>query len=127
VFNVYVLFLILSGGAMLGLAGVRKGQVTASRIYSAVLGAAFLGYGLYLLLFFQGGHYLLFYYVFVVPIVVIARFFRSRSAYRMQQQMAAQAHGPYPTYASSPFSPPPYSSRDDGEQPGGYGTYPGQG
>ena len=69
-FNIYVLFLIISGAAMLGMSGVRRGQVTARRIWNAVLGTAFLLYGLYLLLFFQGGHYVLFYYVFILPVLM---------------------------------------------------------
>jgi hypothetical protein len=87
-FNVYILFLIISGAAMLGMSGVRKGQVTTRRIWNAILGAAFLIYGLYLLIFFQGGHYVLFYYVFILPILMGVRFFRDRSAYRARQQAA---------------------------------------
>jgi hypothetical protein len=70
---------------MLGMSGVRRGQVTARRIWNAVLGTAFLIYGLYLLLFFQGGHYVLFYYVFILPVLMGVRFFRDRSAYRATQ------------------------------------------
>ena len=88
VFNVYVLFLILSGAAMLGMSGIRRGQVTARRIWNAVLGAAFLLYGFYLLLFFQNGHYVVFYYVFILPILMGIRFFRDRSGYRANQQGA---------------------------------------
>jgi hypothetical protein len=84
-FNVYILFLILSGAAMLGMSGVRKGQVTTRRIWNAVFGAAFLIYGLYLLLFFQSGHYVIFYYVFILPVLMGVRFFRDRSAYRATQ------------------------------------------
>jgi hypothetical protein len=109
-FNVYVLFLILSGAAMLGMSGVRRGQVTARRIWNAVLGAAFLLYGLYLLLFFQNGHYLVFYYVFILPVLMGIRFFRDRAAYRARQQGTA-AQTPPPSYA----------------QQGGYGQQDGYG
>ena len=107
-FNIYVLFLILSGAAMLGMSGVRRGQVTSRRVWNAVLGAAFLLYGLYLLLFFQGGHYLVFYYVFVLPVLMGVRFFRDRSAYRATQQAAA-VQMPSPVYG----------------QQAGYGQQPG--
>lgn len=97
-FNIYVLFLILSGAAMLGMSGVRRGQVTARRIWNAILGAAFLIYGLYLLLFFQSGHYVVFYYVFILPVLMGIRFFRDRAAYRAMQQATA-AQTPSPSYA----------------------------
>jgi hypothetical protein len=86
VFHIYVLFLILSGIAMLVIAGVRTGQRPARRIWNALFGAAFTSYGLYLLLFFGGGHYLFFYYVFILPILMIVQFFRDRSAYQARQQ-----------------------------------------
>ena len=53
------------------------------------MGAAFLVYGLYLLIFFQSGHYVFFYYVFILPVLMGVRFFRDRSAYRARQQAAA--------------------------------------
>jgi hypothetical protein len=55
------------------------------------------GYGLYLLLFFRGGHYILFVYVFILPILMIVRFFRDRSAVRARQQ-AGIFQGPPPGY-----------------------------
>lgn len=102
-FHLYVLFLILSGAAMLVLASVRTGQRPSRRIRSAIFGAGFTGYGLYLLLFFHGGHYFIFFYVFIVPILMIVQFFRDRSAYQARQQPAG-------------FQPPPAS---------GYGQPPG--
>lgn len=113
-FHIYVLFLILSGIAMLVMAGVKSGQATARRVWNAALGAGFTGYGLYLLLFFQSGHYLLFYYVFIVPILMIVRFFRDRSAFRAMQKAGA-FQGPSPGYAE----PSSY-----GQTPG-YGQAPG--
>ena len=124
-FNIYVLFLILSGAAMLGMSSVRRGQVTSRRIWNAILGAAFLFYGLYLLLFFQGGHYLVFYYVFVLPVLMGIRFFRDRSAYRASQQAVA-VQTPSPGYGQQPG----YAQQAGyGQQPGyaqqaGYGQQP---
>ena len=88
---------------MLAMSGVKKGQVTARRIWNAVLGAAFLIYGLYLLLFFQGGHYVVFYYVFILPVLMGVQFFRGRSAYQARQQKATAgappaAGAPQPSY-----------------------------
>jgi hypothetical protein len=48
VFYIYVLFLILSGIAMLVLASVKTGQTTTRRAWNAVFGAGFTVYGLYL-------------------------------------------------------------------------------
>lgn len=110
-FHVYVLFLILSGIAMLVMASVKTGQNPRLRIWNGVLGAGFTIYGLYLLIFFKGGHYLLFYYVFIVPILMIVRFFRDRSAYQARQQAAATAPGRPPAGYAQPGSP----------QQGGYG------
>jgi hypothetical protein len=97
VFHVYVLFLIVSGAAMLVLAGIRTGQSPGRRVWSGILGAAFAAYGLYLLLFFNGGHYLIFYYVFILPVLMIIGFFRDRAAYQARQRAATQFdQGPTP-------------------------------
>lgn len=106
-FHIYTLFLILSGIAMLVMANVKTGQTTARRIWNAAFGAGFTLYGLYLLLFFQGGHYVFFFYVFILPVLMILRFFRDRSAFRARQSAGA-VQGPPPGYG----------------QPGGYGNPP---
>ena len=113
-FDIYVLFLILSGIAMLVIASVKTGQSTTRRAWNAVLGAGFTVYGLYLLLFFHGGQYLMFYYVFILPILMVVRFFRDRSAFRARQE-AAVVQGPQPGYGQ----PSSYG------QPSGYGQPPG--
>ena len=97
VFHIYVLFLILGGIAMLVMASVKTGQTTTRRVWNAVFGAGFTVYGLYLLLFFHSGHYLIFYYVFILPILMIVRFFRDRSAFRARQEATA-FQGPHPGY-----------------------------
>lgn len=101
-FHFYVLFLILSGIAMLILAGIGR-QSKTRRIWNGIFGTGFTIYGLYLLLFFRGGHYILFFYAFILPILMIVQFFRDRSAYQARQQPAG-------------FQPPPAS---------GYGQPPG--
>jgi predicted lipid-binding transport protein (Tim44 family) len=90
-FHVYEVFLIISGIAMLVLASLRTGQSNVRRIWSGVLGAGFLVYGLYLLLFFTGGHYFIFFYVFILPILLIFRYFRDRKAYQARQARQAAA------------------------------------
>ena len=114
-FQVYVPFLILSGIVLLVLA-VLKGQATGRRVLNAVFGAAFLIYGLYLLLFFQGGHYFAFYYVFILPILMIVQFFRSRSAAQAAPVRAPQpGFGQQPGYGQQPaYGQPPAP----GQQPG---------
>src|SRR5215470_17156825 len=88
-FYFYVLFLILSGVAMLVIACVKSSQTNRRRIWNAIFGAGFTVYGLYLLLFFRGGHYIFFFYAFILPILMIVQFFRDRSAARTRQQTAA--------------------------------------
>jgi hypothetical protein len=87
-FDVYVLFLILSGIAMLVMAFIRTDYAKRRQVLNFILGAGFLIYGLYLLLVFNGGHYLLFYYVFVLPILMIVNFFRDRGRAKSRQATA---------------------------------------
>ena len=122
-FEIYVLFLILSGIAMLVIAGVKSGQSTTRRVWNAVLGAGFTGYGLYLLLFFKGGHYLLFYYVFILPVLMIVRFFRDRSSFRAMQKAAA-AQGTAYGQPSSYGQPSGYGPPSGYGQPSSYGQPP---
>jgi hypothetical protein len=125
VFLIYVLFLIFSGIAMLVIAGVKSGQTATRRAWNAVFGAGFTVYGLYLLLFFRGGHYLLFFYVFILPILMIVRFFRDRSAFRARQQATAfleplNAYGQPPGYGRPPGygQPPEYGQSAWGQSHG---------
>ena len=119
-FDIYVLFLILSGAAMLVMASVKSGQTTTRRVWNAVLGAAFTGYGLCLLLFFQGGHYLLFYYVFILPILMAVRFFRDRSAFQARQEAAAFRGAPAGYGQPSGYGQPPVYGQPSGGQPQGF-------
>jgi hypothetical protein len=116
-FHFYVLFLILSGIAMLVMAGIRTGQRPARRIWNGLFGAGFTVYGLYLLIFFRGGHYLLFYYVFILPIVMIVQFFRDRSAYQARQQATGFQAPSSPGYGQP--SPPGYGQWAGPDQPSG--------
>jgi hypothetical protein len=128
-FDVYVLFLILSGVAMLVMAFLKVGRARRRRIWSGILGAAFTIYGLYLLLFFQGGHYILFYYAFILPILMIVQFFRERSAYKAAQAAQA-APAPYPGYGQPGYGQPSYGQQAAqpgyDQQAGGYAQPPAQ-
>jgi hypothetical protein len=122
VFKTYVLFLILSGIAMLIIAGVRTGQTKARRLWNGIFGAGFLGYGLYLLLVFHGGHYFIFFYAFILPVLMIVQFFRDRGVVRARQQAGlSRGYGqpPPPGYGQPPaYGQPP---------PPGYGQPPAYG
>lgn len=122
-FQIYVLFLILSGVAMLIMAGIKNGQPPVRRAWNAIFGAAFTGYGLYLLLFFRGGHYVLFFYAFILPVIMIARFFRDGSVSRQRTASfpaAPTGYGAPAGYGQAAGSAEPPA----GGQPG-YGQPPG--
>jgi hypothetical protein len=95
-FHLYVLFLILSGIAMLVMAFVRTDYAKRRQVLNFILGAGFTIYGLYLLVVFKGGHYLLFYYVFVLPILMGVQFFRDRARARSRQAAASPAGAGFP-------------------------------
>jgi len=117
-----VLFLILSGIAMLIIAGVRTGQTKLRRLWNGIFGAGFLGYGLYLLLVFHGGHYFIFFYAFILPILMIVQFFRDRGLVRARQQA-----GPFGRYGQQPgYGQPPPPGYGQPPQPG-YAQQPGYG
>jgi hypothetical protein len=123
VFHIYELFLIISGAAMLVMAGIGSRRNKVLRIWNGILGAAFLIYGLYLLLFFKGGHYFIFFYVFILPILMAVRFFRDRS----RPAAAPPGYGQPPGYSQ----PQGYGQPTFGQPPAspGYGqppTYPQQ-
>jgi hypothetical protein len=92
-FYVYILFLIASGVAMLVMGSLRLPYARRSRVLNFVMGAAFVIYGLYLLLFFSSGHYFIFFYAFILPVLMIVRFFRERTAYQ-SRRMQESAYPP---------------------------------
>ena len=92
-FDVYIFFLIASGVTMIAMGSFRLPYARRSRVMNFLVGAAFLIYGLYLLLFFSGGHVFIFFYAFILPIVMGVRFFRERSAYRAARSASQPASG----------------------------------
>jgi hypothetical protein len=120
-FNVYVLFLIGSGIALLVMGFTRAAYARRRRVVNLIFGAGFLLYGLYLLLLFQGGSYVMFYYAFVVPVLLIVQFFRDRAA---AKAAATAAAGPAPGgfapggFAAAPTGDPGPGTWANGSQPG---------
>jgi hypothetical protein len=86
---VYIFFLIASGVMLLAMGSFRAPFAKRRRVVNNIFGAAFVIYGLYLLLFFQGGHVFFFFYAFVLPIVLGFRFFRDRMAWRAANSASA--------------------------------------
>jgi hypothetical protein len=128
-FKTYEVFLILSGIVMLVLAGIRSGQSKVRRLWNAIFGAGFLGYGLYLLFAFHGGQYYIFIYVFILPILMIMQFFRGRGLARARQQAATFRQPPAFGYGQPPspgYGQPPSPGYGQPPPPG-YGQPPSSG
>lgn len=86
-FYLYAGGLAISGIILLALAAIGLGQQRGTRIVTALLGAAFTGYGGYLLLFFKGGEVRVFYLAFLLPVLLIINAVRT---YRAQQAQSSQ-------------------------------------
>jgi hypothetical protein len=80
-FNLYVAALAISGFLLVGMALSGFGGIrTAARVINGLFGVGFLGYAFYLFFIFDGGVVHEFYYAFLVPVIVIYRAFKARSA-----------------------------------------------
>lgn len=86
-FLAYIALLVGSGIllAVLGIGGF--GQSKIARALDGVFAAAFLGYAVYLLFFFEGGEVRILFYAFLVPIFAVVQIFKARKARREQAQM----------------------------------------
>jgi hypothetical protein len=94
-FYAYGFLLVTSGLAMIVTAVAFDGQGTGSQLISAGLGAGFLAYGSYLLIFFRPDQrYYVFFYLFVLPALVIYRAVRGGNA-NQPEPLPAQ---PFPGY-----------------------------
>ncbi|MEU9131250.1 hypothetical protein AB0D08_24615 [Kitasatospora sp. NPDC048540] len=71
-FSWYVVLLLVSGLALIGIAAAGLGQSAGMRALNGLFGAGFLGYGVYLGFIFEGGDYIIFFKVFILPVVLIA-------------------------------------------------------
>jgi hypothetical protein len=93
-FSWYVILLLLSGVVMLAMAAVKaESQSVGWRIFNALLGLGFVGYGIYLGFIFQGGTYIVFFKVFIVPALMIINFIRSKGGRRKAAAAGAPTAG----------------------------------
>ena len=67
----------------------RNRQELSQRIVRAAVGTAFVVYGLYLMLFYQGGMVFVPILVFIIPVVLGIQFFRERSDHKLRKEMEA--------------------------------------
>jgi hypothetical protein len=72
-FLAYVAALVISGILLLIVSVLPIGIPKGNRIIDAVIGAAMLGYAVYLLFFLGDGEFRMFYYAFVAPIFAIVQ------------------------------------------------------
>ncbi|MDT4987134.1 MAG: hypothetical protein QOI74_1228 [Micromonosporaceae bacterium] len=87
----YVSVLIISGVALLVLAGVGFGQDVGARVVEAVAAAALLGYAGYLLLF-GGGAVFVSVWAVVGPVLGIRNAVRARRRQRIRQEQLAATY-----------------------------------
>ncbi len=101
-FDFYWILLIVSGIIMIGLGASGFGRATKGvRAVNLIFGAGFVGYGLYLGLFFTGDSYFVFFQAFVVPVVLVVNAVRSRAS---QPKAPAMGQQP-PTWPPAPGQP----------------------
>jgi fatty acid desaturase len=115
-FDLYLVALTVSGLLLviLAIGGFFK-ETRGSRLFSGLIGAAFLGYAFYLFFIFTGGTVWMSYYVFIVPVLVIMNIVRSRKEKTLQDARAnhaAEATGwnmnaAPPTVPPAQAAPPP--------------------
>lgn len=97
-FSWYVVLLLVSGLAMLGIGAVNSACLSAGwRVFNIIAGVGFIGYGVYLGFIFQGSEYIIFFKAFILPVVMIVNFVRSFAA-RRQAAKASQAPVPFAVY-----------------------------
>lgn len=87
--HLYELLLFVTGGGLLLMACDRYRQELSQRMVRAAVGTAFVAYGVYLMLFYQGGMVFFSTLVFVIPVVLGIQFFRERSDYKLRKEMEA--------------------------------------
>ncbi|MFE3105693.1 hypothetical protein [Nocardia tengchongensis] len=96
VFGFYVVMLFVSGIVVIGVALVASGLHPGRRVVNGLIGTAFLGYGIYLAVFFHSGEYRIFLWVFILPISLLADAVRTASPRASAARGAAPGHSPPP-------------------------------
>lgn len=135
-FSWYVVLLCLSGIAMFVLSAIgRSGQSTGVRAFTALVGAGFLGYGVYLGFIFDGGTYLIVFKAFILPALLLVNFIRALTTRNKEADPTPSYpnHNPQSPYAAQPtYGPqfgsapqPGYPTQPDSPQPN-YGPNQGQ-
>ncbi|WP_186627376.1 hypothetical protein [Rhodococcus sp. BP22] len=71
-FGFYVVMLFVSGIVVIGVVLVASELHPGRRVVNGLIGTAFLGYGIYLAVFFQSGEYRIVIWVFILPFIVLA-------------------------------------------------------
>ncbi|MVU83824.1 hypothetical protein GPX89_42170 [Nocardia sp. ET3-3] len=79
-FGFYVVMLFVSGIVVISVALAASGLHPGRRVVNVLIGTAFLGYGIYLAVFFQSGEYRIFFWVFILPISLLADAVRTAEA-----------------------------------------------
>ncbi|GAA2823542.1 hypothetical protein GCM10010441_55030 [Kitasatospora paracochleata] len=91
-FSWYVVLLLISGVAMVGIGAVASSGLSAGwRVFNVIAGVGFVGYGIYLGFIFEGGTYIIFFKAFILPVLMIVNFVRS---------LANRSNKPAPVQAS---------------------------
>jgi hypothetical protein len=110
-FDFYWILLIVSGILMLGLGASGFGGATKGvRAINVIFGVGFIGYGLYLGLFFTGTSYIIFFKAFIVPVLLVVNAIRNKSA----RSKAPAPRQPFNQAPASPWAVPNQSSPNQG-------------
>lgn len=72
----YVVLLLVSGTAMIGMSFARS-QGSANQLINAIFGVLYVGYGGYLAFVFDGGSYFMFVWAFILPLVLGYQFVKA--------------------------------------------------
>jgi hypothetical protein len=92
-FSWYCILLLVSGVILVAFAGL-PGLGRGNRVVNVLFGLGFLGYGVYLVYFFQGGSYFVFFKAFIVPVVLIINSIRGVRGANMRRRVAAPPAAP---------------------------------
>ncbi|CAM3258949.1 hypothetical protein RHDE110596_23795 [Prescottella defluvii] len=104
-FGFYVAMLFVSGIVVIVVALVASELGLGRRVVNGLIGIAFLGYGIYLAVFFDSGEYRIFLWVFILPFVLLADAVRTVETPAPPQAAARRPgiprHSPAPAPAPS--------------------------
>lgn len=93
-FSWYVILLILSGIAMIGLAGLAARPF--SKVLNLLFGFGFVVYGVYLGFIWHGGTYVIFFKAFLLPVLLLISTLRTGIAKRGARKAPTATAAPAP-------------------------------